>query len=110
MEVDCEDSLCAAHGVLSLEEKVSDISGTERSQVQLSWGGERGTEEREILREMSDLGDIDHAKEEEEEEALPVFFPRVINTASRLFLLLTSSCKAPAPSEARAVMAFFFYI
>ncbi len=32
-----------------------------------------GTEEREILTEMSDLGDIDHVKEQE--EALPVFFP-----------------------------------
>ena len=29
-------------GVLSLAEKVSDIPGAERSQVQLSWGGERG--------------------------------------------------------------------
>ena len=83
--------------VLSLAEKVSDIPGAERSQVQLSWGGERGrvagsvpgesqfsllsvfgTEEREILRKMSDLGDIDHVKEE---KALPIFFPRVINTA-----------------------------
>ena len=30
------------------------------------------TEEREILREMSDLGDIDHVKEE---KAPPIFFP-----------------------------------
>ena len=48
------------------------MAGSVPGESQFSLLSVFGTEEREILREMSDLGDIDHVKEEE--EALPVFF------------------------------------
>ena len=48
-------------------------------------------EERKMLREMLDLGDIDPVKEE---EALPADQH-------------CPSCEAPAQSEVRAVLAFF---
>ena len=54
------------------------MAGSVPGESQFSLLSVFGTEEREILRKMSDLGDIDHVKEE---KALPIFFPRVINTA-----------------------------
>ena len=58
----------------------------------VSMSNDINIEEREILREMSDLGDIDPVKGE---EALPGYQHCL-------------SCKAPAPSEVRAVLAVFF--